>query len=453
MTPVQLEEILSSGEDGSHRFLPRPERQDEIARELCALANGGGGMLLVGAWEDGTVEGLSGPEVREFNRQLADAAGRLRPPLFPQTENVTVPDGVVVAVRVEPGAGAPHVDRLGRVWMRCGAQSRAVTSREELERLYLRSARFEADLLPVETASVADLDLSALRRQVAALHPSLTEGDPADERLLAGLGLLREGCPTTAAVLLFSRHAFRDLPAVHLRVAAFPGDDPADGPTAAGTIGGTLRQQFQGGMDFARERLGAGERLEAVLGELLVNALVHRDLLVRAPVRLLVFRRRVEVVSPGVLPGGLTTDALAKGACCRRNPLLARHAEVLLPFRGLGTGILRALRAAPGMLFENDAERDEFRAVVPRSAVPPAEVREPVREQGASGELARLAGLVKGEMTRSAMQEAFGYRNRTSFMNAVLKPALEAGLVEMTVPDRPQSRNQRYRLTEKGRRP
>ncbi len=54
-------------------------------------------------------------------------------------------------------------------------------------------------------------------------------------------------------------------------------------------------------------------------------------------------------------------------------------------------------------------------------------------------------------MTREALQEALGLQDRKSFRERYLKPALADGLIEMTIPDKPNSRLQKYRLTTKGR--
>lgn len=64
----------------------------------------------------------------------------------------------------------------------------------------------------------------------------------------------------------------------------------------------------------------------------------------------------------------------------------------------------------------------------------------------------RLLAVMRGEMSREAIQGALGLQDRKSFRERYLKPALAAGLVEMTLPDKPNSRLQRYRLTQKGRR-
>jgi Fic family protein len=61
-----------------------------------------------------------------------------------------------------------------------------------------------------------------------------------------------------------------------------------------------------------------------------------------------------------------------------------------------------------------------------------------------------LLGVLTGEMTRQDMQAALGLSDRENFRKLYLAPALAAGLVEMTLPDKPNSRNQRYRLTLSG---
>jgi len=63
----------------------------------------------------------------------------------------------------------------------------------------------------------------------------------------------------------------------------------------------------------------------------------------------------------------------------------------------------------------------------------------------------RLLAVLHGEMSREALQGELGLHDRRSFAARYLKPALDEGLVEMTVPDKPNSRLQLYRMTEKGR--
>ena len=78
-----------------------------------------------------------------------------------------------------------------------------------------------------------------------------------------------------------------------------------------------------------------------------------------------------------------------------------------------------------------------------------SEVAPEVIEQ-VTGEEIRLLRAMSGEMTRQRMQEALGLKHEDHFRHACLLPALRAGLIEMTIPDKPRSSKQRYRLTPSG---
>jgi len=102
-----------------------------------------------------------------------------------------------------------------------------------------------------------------------------------------------------------------------------------------------------------------------VFVELLVNALGHRDYFVSAPIRLFIFDDRLELVSPGHLPNNLTVAKVLAGNSNIRNPILVSHiAKGLLPYRGLGSGVKRALEAWPGIDFTDDQDGCLFTATI-----------------------------------------------------------------------------------------
>jgi ATP-dependent DNA helicase RecG len=102
-----------------------------------------------------------------------------------------------------------------------------------------------------------------------------------------------------------------------------------------------------------------------VFEELLVNALVHRDYFIQAPVRLFMLDDRVEIISPGNLPNHLTVQKIRAGNSVIRNPVLASFAaKGVLPYRGLGTGIRRAIADWPAVDLIDDREACTFTAIV-----------------------------------------------------------------------------------------
>ncbi|NGX43672.1 MAG: hypothetical protein K940chlam7_01971, partial [Chlamydiae bacterium] len=110
--------------------------------------------------------------------------------------------------------------------------------------------------------------------------------------------------------------------------------------------------------------------LDRTFEELLVNALIHRDYFVSAPIRLFVFSDRIEIISPGHLPNNLTIAKIRTGNSNIRNPILASFiAKGLLPYRGLGSGIKRALEEWPEIDFVEDRDGCLFTVNVHRKPV------------------------------------------------------------------------------------
>jgi ATP-dependent DNA helicase RecG len=146
---------------------------------------------------------------------------------------------------------------------------------------------------------------------------------------------------------------------------------------------GPIRKVFDGAMAFVQRNLrkvqagrgvnapGVPEIPRVVFEELLVNALVHRDYMVSAPIRLLIFDNRIEIISPGHLPNNLTVEKIRAGNSNIRNPILVSHvAKGILPYRGFASGILRALEAWPRIEFADDHEGCLFKATILRPSPP-----------------------------------------------------------------------------------
>ena len=101
-----------------------------------------------------------------------------------------------------------------------------------------------------------------------------------------------------------------------------------------------------------------------VFEELLVNALIHRDYFIKDSIKLFIFDDRIEIRSPGKLPNNLTVDQIRRGIRRSRNVLLASLAPDLLSYRGIGSGIVRALKLWPSISCINDIPSEEVVATI-----------------------------------------------------------------------------------------
>ncbi|MEK6789043.1 MAG: ATP-binding protein [Pseudomonadota bacterium] len=158
-TEAELLQTLARGEDSRHQFKRDLSNPDAVAAELAALANSGGGVLLIGVEDSGAVSGLEPAAVRRLNQLLSNAASQhVRPPVHPLTENVQTAQGIVMVVSVPDGLAKPYIDNQGRIWVKQGADKRHVTAREEMQRMFQRAGLVYADIVPVAGTTEADID-------------------------------------------------------------------------------------------------------------------------------------------------------------------------------------------------------------------------------------------------------------------------------------------------------
>ena len=282
---------------------------------------------------------------------------------------------------IAKGQDKPYFDRNGVIWLKSGADKRRVNSKEELRRLFQSVDQFHADELPTK-AGIDKLDKLRFRDFLRAVYQQPWP-DAADEllTLLQNMNLATDdGMLNLAGVLLFAERPEWIKPQFIVKAIRYPGNaihvseylDTED-------FVGPLPEMFEGAMAFVMRNLhkiqadqgvnalGVPEIPLGVFEELLVNALVHRDYLVSAPIRLFIFDNQIEIISPGHLPDNLTVAKIRAGNSNIRNPILVSYiAKGLLPYRGLGSGIKRALEHWSAIDFTDDREGCLFTATIHR---------------------------------------------------------------------------------------
>jgi ATP-dependent DNA helicase RecG len=261
-----------------------------------------------------------------------------------------------------------------------GADKRRATSREEIQRMYQSAGLIHGDEIPANGMTPADVDFDYfsqfLKRE---FNENTDQTGEALSRLLENMNLLKEGTLNIAGALLFSKSPQIRLPVFIIKAVAYPNSViDEDHYLDSSDITGKLADVFQKALSFIEKNLhrtqkdkninsiGELEVPKIALEELLVNALIHRDYFISAPIRLFVFSDRIELISPGHLPNNLTIDNIKNGNSNIRNPILASFASRLLPYRGLGNGIRRALKAYPNINFIDDKDGNQFTVIIKR---------------------------------------------------------------------------------------
>jgi ATP-dependent DNA helicase RecG len=377
MEEFELRNQLLLGEDSTRQFKREPSADVKMAGEIVAFANSGGGVIFVGVVKDGTIAGLSGKEAEEVGENMAKVAwDSVRPPFSILTKSIPTSDGIVVAIEISDGASKPYCDNKGVYWVKNGPDKRRVQSPEELARLFQSGEKLYAESQVVAASTLEDFDHDRFVRFFEAKYsekpPSRSQESEAYQRILENLELVHSGRMTVAGLLLFGKRLPGVLPEMKIDALWFKGIERASTEWHdQRTITGTLAEQYDEGMGFLKRwnarlqgegsfnQTGTLEVPEIVFEELLINALIHRDYFIKDSIKLFIFDDRIEIRSPGKLPNSLRVDQIRKGVRRSRNVLLASFAPDLLNYRGVGSGILRALRAWSSISWINDTECEE----------------------------------------------------------------------------------------------
>ena len=383
MTDEEIKLRLAGGEDSRTQFKRAPVGIAKLAAELTAFTNAEGGVIFFGVNDDGSVAGLDAAQKKALNDELSNASNdNVRPVVYPRTEYHVIDGRQVLAVIVPEGVSKPYADKSGSFWTKAGPDKRRITAREELQRLLQTSLLIHADELPVPKTSIDDIDLyhfgEFLENNYGILKTDvLTPGKVDIPQKLQNLGLMDGARLTLAGLLLFGKDPQRYAPVNMVKAVAFVGTSAASSEYRdSDDFRGTLRDLYKSTMQFILRNLrhvqagqnfnsiGKTEIPEGAIQELVVNMFLHRDYFVSSPWRVMMFDDRIELVSPGCLPNHLDIEKMKAGVSVARNPLIFNFATKEMPYRGLGTGVQRALELGAKVDFVSDRELNLFKAVI-----------------------------------------------------------------------------------------
>ncbi len=360
------------------------------------------------------------------------------------------------------------------------------------------------------SATIADLDEDKIQdfidtaRRIRNFPLSV---DSSPEKLLTHLDLIDDdGRLTNAAILLFGKKPQKYFITSEVKCIQFFGNKVERPLPAYQIYKGDVFELVDKATDFVMGRLnnwtgvrdkGPTASVEThpeipmdVVKEAIVNAVCHRDYRSNASVQVMLFRNRLEVWNPGTLPFGLTIAKLYEAhKSIPANPLLAEPMfyKGYIDKAGTGTEHMVELCREYGLEDPKFQQDEDFRVVIFRPAV---EDEEDTKDQAGtrsgtqsssrdqvsaqvSDQVGTKSGIKSGTKSGTKlalspeklekilrycmnsekianMCHSLGYNDRTKFKKNYINPLLDAGLLEMTIPEKPTSSQQKYRTTEKG---
>ncbi len=462
---------------------------------VCAFLNLDGGLIVLGVEDDGTVSGVAPGAVERIKADIANLSNnpqKLDPPhlLFPHEERVG--DKTVIKVLVPASSQVHEVG--GAVFLRSEDGDYRIRGVNRLAGLMNRKLSFYTEQRVYPYLGMADLDpalFEKARMLMLGRQPQHPWANLSSEELLRVSGFIRQdyttGKPgyTLAAALLFGFDTTIQSLVPGYKFDALLRRRDTERYDDRLTVRGNLIDAFDLLMGFVEKHLNDPFYMEGttsislrsiIFRELVANIIAHREYTSAAPATMMIYQDRVEFKNPNVPhyhgriePGNFTPFP--------KNPTICKFMIQLGRYEELGSGVRRVNQYlphyAPGAGRPVFEDGDMFTVTVPLAAtaaktapeVTPQVAGEVTGDVGTqvtpevtpevapevTPEVRRMLEVITGEMTRGEIQEALDLRDEKHFREHYQQVAVKLGLIAMTIPDKPRSRLQKYRLTDKGR--
>jgi ATP-dependent DNA helicase RecG len=460
MNKLELAALIIQGEGFHIEF--KESINSGVAKEFVAFANAKGGIVLIGVDDDGKIKNkVLDNGVRS---KIQDAARDCDPSIDIIIETVDEQPNVLL-VHVKEGLNKPY-RCIGGFYMREGASSNKRTTYEIYE-MFKDADRFSFDdTLNLNTDFNIDFESNTLKRFfIEAKKDQMLS----DEDTLHNLGVLEfiNGKPVlnNTGILFFTKDRLRHLPQAIIQCVRYNGIiklDIEDQDTMTSDIITNIDEVFS----FLRRSLdvafkfesGTPTRIEVweipyiALKEALINAIAHRDYINKGThIQVEVFDDRVSITNFGGLVKGLSINDLRKRSM-HRNPNIVNLLYRSNYIEKLGTGLIRIddeLEKAGLPNAELEISEHWFSIIFKRKYKIAVEKEAVVELLKQSKNI-----LIYCSETPRSRTEIFEYlkmSNETRNFTRHVIPLLDSDLLKMTLPDKPRSMNQRYTITDLGK--
>ncbi|HEY5481438.1 MAG TPA: ATP-binding protein [Verrucomicrobiae bacterium] len=465
MKAADLDILLQEGEGVMLEY--KEALSPSFTRELVAFANTAGGRILPGVRDDSTVKGIA--DTNELRARIQDIARNCDPPIKILLQCI----GEVTVVTVRESDSKPVQCSDGFFW-RQGAVTQKLR-REEIRDLFQQAGAIRFDLSICPRFRYPD-DFDPEKFGDWLRKSTISRGGSVEDILVNVEAAERSGGKLlfrNAGALFFAREPRRFFNQAYITCLLFKGTSKVNVLDRKDFAGGVVAD-VEDSLRFIERNTRTAYRIEklqreeipeypvAALREAITNAVMHRDWLIEgANVFVEIYEDRIEVSSPGGLPRGMRLEDLGSKSV-RRNPLIADLLQRIAFIEKAGTGIRRMRDGARDQGYPEPefAAGGFFTAVfrpIPavNEQVTPVVTQQvpskyPTSSPQVTPQVVALLRAVMQEASAAEIQSAMQLKDRIHFLKKHILPALEKGLIERTIPERPRSSRQRYRITPAG---
>lgn len=319
--------------------------------------------------------------------------------------------------------------------------------------------RIRDDIRAVDNAKITHFDKELLDFYLKAVKTERKNlsSNVSDDEILELMGIISNGTPTISGVMTFSKYPQTFFPQLCITAVALPGNEMgitgSDGERFIDNkrITGSIPDMLEEAVEFVKRNSRTktiidenGKRTDKpeypikAVREAILNALVHRDYsrhTENVPIRIEMYRDRMEIINSGGLYGKITIDALGKVHPETRNAILANMLEILKitenRYSGIPTMRIECSKAGlPAPVFS--ARHGEFKVIIKNSY-----------SQGNTTAEEALLEFCSVPRSRDEIISFVG-KSRNFVIGKLVSSLVENGKLEMTIPEKPKSPNQRF---------
>ena len=344
-------------ESATLEFKEKLPSNDQLIKVVIGFCNQFGGRLMIGIADNLEIKGISESEARQALKAIpALIYESCFPPIIIRASVQQMANCCILIIDVSEGMNKPYYKKALGVqagtYLRLGSSTLKATP-ELIADLQRQSRALSFDQSPVYSLNPSNLsskEILAFLKQRTNSSPSLKKVDPT---LLRALKLVLDehgkSYPTVAGLLLFGSLSDAFFPESYILCTEFKGTEGRDILRSL-ECRGNLFVQLDQAYEFILASLSKSQKIvskkreehyeipELAIREILINAIVHRNFAVPAPIKVAIFRDRIEIFSPGNFPGPLRTEDLEKGISYIRNPVICKIFREAGLIEKLGSG-------------------------------------------------------------------------------------------------------------------
>jgi ATP-dependent DNA helicase RecG len=329
----------------------------KIIKTVIGFCNAKGGKLIIGVQDDGNINGLSEEEIHQAMEWLDHTIYEAcTPPILPLIYQQRIEDKTLLVIEVSSGTNKPYYQKsLGLsegTYIRLG-RSTVKADADIIEELKWQSRGISYDQLPVYHSSIEDLDSEKIQNFLDHRRNGISS--PFNKDLLLSYEIIKKEHVTEyasiAGMLLFGKSPQQFLSEAYILCCHF--SEFKDREAIASRIcKGTLFSQFEESFDFILGRLNKSFKIEQkkreehweippiAIREVLMNAILHRNYHINAPIKISIYSDRIEFFSPGGLPGPMDPSELESGITYVRNTAIAKILWEARYIEKMGSGFI-----------------------------------------------------------------------------------------------------------------